>query len=262
MDPDSISELTPHRDINAILVELTSRIGEITGEVLTGCYLTGSLTYGGFERGSSDIDYLAIMRQPMPASVRAVLEAAHAVIAQRFPEWAERIEGSYITEAMLGSLDPPPEPRPYINGGMFWDPDPRYGNEWLINLYALRSCGVALIGPDPERVIPPIAIEDVREASRRDLLEEWVPKLEDRAFFASSHQQAYVTLTICRVLHRAENDEVVSKRVAARWVRERYPDPWIIDLVDRAERWEHGQRMGDPQAARNFILYARNCLGE
>ncbi|MDQ4045525.1 MAG: DUF4111 domain-containing protein, partial [Chloroflexota bacterium] len=240
MSADVLATRIPYEDVRAVVAELREGIGAAVGENLIGLYLTGSLTYGGFERGSSDIDYLAILRRPMPASVRANLKAEHAVIAQRFPKWAEQIEGSYITEAMLGSVDPPVEPRPYINGGAFWDPDPRYGHEWLINLYALRSCGIALLGPDPERVVPPVAIEDVRGASRRDLLEEWVPQLEDQAFFASSHHLAYVTLTICRILHRNANDEVVSKRVAAWWVLERYPEPWIVDLVGRAERWEHG----------------------
>jgi hypothetical protein len=119
---------------------------------------------------------------------------------------------------MLDSIQPPRTPRPYINEGRFWDPDPVYGNEWLINLYALYKRGVSLIGPDPKTLIGPINVSDVREASKRDLLKEWRPKLRDQSFFANSLYQAYAILTMCRILHCARNTSLASKRIAATWV--------------------------------------------
>jgi hypothetical protein len=261
MDAGRIAALTPHNDVNAILGLLGEGISHALGGNLIGLYLTGSLTYGDFDRGSSDIDYLAVAERPLAADERAALRALHSRIASRYPTWAERIEGSYVTREMLDSIEPPPQGRPYVNGGAFWDPDPRYGNEWLINLYALRERGVALLGPDPGEMFPPVAVEDVREASRRDLREEWMPKLADPAFFESSHHQAYVTLTICRILHRAQRDDVASKRRAAAWVRERYPEPWIVDLVERAERWQHGEELGEAGRVRDFIRFAAGQAG-
>jgi hypothetical protein len=256
------ASLSPHDDVNAIVMRLARAIDEIVGDHLVALYLTGSLTYGDFDRGSSDIDYLAVLNRPLGAVARASLAEAHERIAADYPEWAERIEGSYVLRSMLGSVEPPEQPRPYVNGGAFWNPDPHFGNEWLINLYAVRGCGIALIGPSPEQVIPPVAIADVREASRRDLLEEWVPKIDDTEFLGNSHYQAYLTLTLCRILHRAQNDQIVSKRVAAAWVRERYPEPWLLDLVDRAERWQHGKKLGDPQPVRDLIAFTRDRLAE
>lgn len=256
MQRDDIARLTTHADVNDILLDLSDHIGEIVGTRLTALWLTGSLTYGDFDRGSSDIDYLVVLEDSLTPVMRAGLARTHADIARKHPGWGKRIEGSYITGNMLGCIAPPSEPRPYLNGGAFWDPDPQYGHEWLVNLYALRVCGVALLGHQPTRVIPPIAIEDVRRASWYDLLEEWIPKLTEPAFFDSSHHQAYVTLTICRILHRHVSDEVVSKRVAAAWVRQTVTEPWIVDLIDRAVRWQHGDRMGNPQAVRDFITFA------
>jgi hypothetical protein len=227
---------------------------------LVALWLTGSLTHGDFDRGSSDIDYLAVLAADLSGDQRAELAALHMGIGERWPVWSARIEGSYVTRDMLIHVVPPPMPRPYVNGGAFWEPDPRYGNEWLINLYALRERGVALIGPEPRNVIPPIDIGDVRRASARDMCEEWVPKLADDAFLESSHHQAYVALTLCRILHRAENDAVVSKRVAAAWVKERFPEPWIVDLVERAERWQHGEELDRADDVRRFIAVARDLV--
>lgn len=260
MRPHEIAQLTSHPDVNGILVELTRELGKILDGQLVGLYLTGSLTYGDFDRGSSDIDILTILSEPLSEASFERVRAMHARIGDRYPEWATRIEGSYVTGDMLGCVEPPSVPRPYINGGAFWDPEPRYGNEWLINLYALRERGVALAGPDPKQLVGPVDIEDVRRASARDLFDEWVPKLGDRSFFESSHHQAYVTLTLCRILHRAAEDDVVSKRVASAWVKETCDLPWIIDLVERAERWQHGEDLDSAAQVRAFIAFSRDQL--
>ena len=258
MPSQGVVELTPHDDVNAILTVLTGRLCEILGDRLAGLYLTGSLTYGDFDRGSSDIDYLAVLERSLSPHERASLQELHLRIGERYPEWAARIEGSYITRDMLECVEPPEAPRPYVNGGAFWDPDPRYGNEWLVNLYAVRECGVALAGPEPNELIDPVRIEDVREASRRDLFGEWVPKLGDPAFFESSHHQAYATLTLCRILHRAENPDVVSKRIAADWVKRTCNKPWVVELIDRAERWQHGQKLDEADRVCALIVLARD----
>jgi len=259
MHPDRIASLAPHPDIYDILVRLAGGLAETLGDRLVGFYLTGSLTYGDFDRGSSDIDYLVVMNEPVSDGHRRALVTLHEAIGELHPEWRERIEGSYVTRDMRPDVRPPARGRPYLNQGAFWDPDPPYGNEWLLNLYVLRACGVALIGPEPETLIGPVAIEDVREASRRDLIDEWLPKADDPSFFDDSHLQAYVTLTLCRILHRAAHDGVASKRVASSWVKETYGEPWR-SLVEKAEGWSHGEEMGSNAGVRDFIQFTAQIL--
>ena len=257
---DRIAWLTPHQDINEILARLARGLPGILGDQLVGLYLTGSLTYGDFDRGSSDIDYLAIMTRELAPDHRPHLKHLHDEIGQAWPQWRARIEGSYITLAMLPSVLPPEAGRPYVNQGAFWEPDPPYGAEWLLNLHVLRECGIALIGPEPRDLIAPIEIADVRAASRRDLLDERVPTLDDPTAYVDPHIRAYVTLTICRILHRAANDEVASKRVASSWVKATYPEPWRT-LVECAERWSHGEEMAPAEDVKAFIRFARRELG-
>ncbi|MDQ3654527.1 MAG: DUF4111 domain-containing protein [Chloroflexota bacterium] len=259
MHPDRIATLTPHQDINEILVQLAGGLADILNDRLVGYYLTGSLTYGDFERGSSDIDYLVVMEAPVTTAQRQALVDLHGDVGRQYPEWRERIEGSYVTRDMLPNVRPPAQGRPYINQGAFWAPDPPYGNEWLLNLYVLRECGIALIGPEPRESIGPVTIGDVREASKRDLIEGWLPKADDPTAFADSHLQAYVTLTLCRILHRAAHDGVASKRVASTWVKETYGEPWK-SLVERAEHWSHGEEMGSNAEVRDFIRFTARHL--
>ena len=251
---------TDHDDVSALLAMLTDRLVALAGDRLVALWLTGSLTYGDFDRGSSDIDFLVVLDRPLAEAQRGELKLLHERIAAAFPVWAERIEGSYITSDMLRHVDPPAMPRPYINGGAFWEPDPRYGNEWLINLFALRERGVALMGPEPAKLIAPVAIDDVREASKLDLVGEWLPKLDDRSFFDSSHHQAYATLTMCRILHRAVHEGVVSKRVAAGWVIAHVEERWVVELVERALRWQHGEELNDGEQVRNLIRFVHRAV--
>jgi hypothetical protein len=259
MHRNQLATLTPYDDVNAVLAILADRLPLILGEQLVGFYLTGSLTYGDFDYGSSDIDYLVVMTMEIDAAQRISLIDLHAEIGERYPVWRERIEGSYVTTSMLPNIMPPPQGRPYVNQGAFWDPDPPYGNEWLLNLYVLRECGVAILGPKPRELVGPVRIEDVREASRRDLVEDWVTRLDDPAFPPDSHHEAFVTLTLCRILHRETHDEVSSKRVAAAWVKERYGEPWR-SLVERAEHWRHGEEMHAAEEVRAFIRFTRGEL--
>jgi predicted nucleotidyltransferase len=243
-----------NQDVNDLLAFLAESLKAILGDQLFGLYLTGSLTYGGFDRGSSDIDFLAVLHQALSGENLNQVRRVHARIASSYPIWANRIEGSYVTKEMLSNIQPPRTPRPYINEGRFWDPDPVYGNEWLINLYALYKRGVSLTGPDPKTFIGPINISEVREASKRDLLEEWQPKLRDQSFFANSHYQAYAILTMCRILHRARNSGLASKRMAAAWVKRAYGKRWS-NLIERAETWQHGRELNAREETIDFIRF-------
>jgi Aminoglycoside adenylyltransferase, C-terminal domain len=87
-------------------------------------------------------------------------------------------------------------------------------NEWIINHYLLSRHGIALEGPDVNELIPPIDIQNVRQASARDLFQEWVPKIYDSAWLSNSHYQSYLVLNLCRILHTVIQGEPRSKKVA------------------------------------------------
>ncbi|MEZ4496721.1 MAG: DUF4111 domain-containing protein [Thermomicrobiales bacterium] len=70
-----------------------------------------------------------------------------------------------------------------------------------------------------------------------------------------------MTLTICRILHREYNDEVVSKRVAARWVIDRYGERWR-PLIEAALAWQHGDEPGLRSEVIAFAHFAGDALNE
>ena len=98
-----------------------------------------------------------------------------------------------------------------------------------------------LRGPAPAAVFPDASVVAKRAASLRSLHDEWAPLLAEPAPLDDPHQQAYVILTLCRILYTARHDGVASKRDAAAWTRHAHPQ-WA-DLVRRAQAWQHGQSL-------------------
>lgn len=254
-------KLTQHDDVNQVIQLLADGLKDLLGDQLAGLYLTGSLTYGDFDKGSSDIDFLAVISSPLSEEQLETVKELHQQIGEAVPFWAKRLEGSYITTDMIKTKECPEEKRPYVNGGKI--NQYKYGSEWTINLYALQETGVSIVGPEPLQMFPVVTIEDVREASKQDLLNDWQPKLDDpdafnHAGYDSNHLRAYAVLTICRILHGAKNDGIASKRVASTWVKETYKD-WA-ELVEQAEQWQHGQEMGSDNKVKDFIRYTINAV--
>jgi len=128
----------------------------------------------------------------------------------------------------------------------------------------VHECGVTLYGVPVKELVEPVAISQVREASKKDLHDDWAPKLHDpKAFddedYESGHLQAYAILTMCRILYREFNDEVASKRKSSAWVKTVYPH-WA-DLVGKAENWQHGSELGATAETLDFIRFTMDEVG-
>ena len=254
---------TLYEDINNLLDDLSQNLQIILGKNLVGLYLTGSLTYGDFDYGSSDIDFLAVLDHVLPEKQLSEIKKMHLNIGEKYPRWRKRVEGSYITKEMFLSTEPPKEPRPYVNANKMYNVV--YGNEWIINLYALYESGVTLFGTDLKKLIKPVDIKKAREASKKNLLDEWKPKLQEPEPFEEEdynrdHLQAYAILTMCRILYLAKNNSFPSKKTASSWVKEKYGQPWK-DLVEKAGNWKHGKEMNRQQKTLEFIKFVVNEIG-
>ncbi len=255
--------LTPITEVNTVLSHFTGNLHLTFPDTLIATYLTGSLTYGGFELESSDIDLLAVLSRPPTQNEIKALQECVQHIADKFPSWGNRIECSFIPEHWLSSTAIPADPRPYLNGGSIRSC--RYGNEWAINLNALHECGRAIHGPAPSLLSTKVPISRLQEASRLDLEEEWLPRLDipspfEQPGYDPNHLRAYAVLTMCRILHRDHHSGVASKREAAAWVCSAFPE-WA-SLVSEATEWRHGASCSSDAAVLAFISFTAGTVLE
>ncbi len=252
-------QLSPYPDIDVILSALVEGISAICGENLIGIYLTGSLSYGDFNPASSDIDLVTVVQNAVINPQLEQIKQLHQQVEIRHPNWAERIECSYVPIGLFTNLLPPKEPRPYVGEGKFY-PDADYGNEWIINNYLLYEHGIALVGSEFSTLIDPIEIQEVQKACIRDLFKEWQPIINDPDFLQNSHYQAYLVLNLCRILYTVLQGETGSKKVSATWVKSTFPT-WV-NLIQTAEAWEYGVKMEMESQTVDFIKFAVEKMSE
>lgn len=248
-----LNKITPYLDVNRILRFLTQGITHIFKDNLAGLYLTGSLSYGDFNQNSSDIDLVAVLHKPTSSLQLQLIKQLHIKAEKDYPQWAQRIECSYVPRDFLPSILPPQTPRPYWGEGKFYS-QARYGNEWIINNYLLYHHGIAIIGPDFKTLIKPINIAEVQQACIRDLIQEWQPKIAHPTYLHNSHYQAYVVLNLCRILYTVLQGKTVTKTISAAWVKHQFPQ-WN-ELIELAESWHYGKTMNQREAVIDFINFA------
>jgi len=254
-----MKDATPYPATNTMLAEWVEGLRRLLGKNIVGLYLSGSLACGDFVPERSDIDLQAVVRSPLTQDELRSVEQLHREIERRCPQWANRIECSYVPVQLMLELRPPATPRPWWGFGTLYAEAPA-GNEWIINHYLLSRLGIALEGPAFNELIPPIDIHDVRQASARDLFQEWVPKIDNAAWLSNSHYQSYLVLNLCRILHTVIQGEPRSKKVAGQWAKAAYPQ-WQ-NLIEEAEKWAYGDEMKRQADTAAFLQVAVDRMGE
>ena len=191
-------------------------------------YLYGSLALGDFDPRSSDIDYIVVTDGELPDRAVRGLERVHARFSAGSSPWSARIEAAYIPQDALHPNVPATARYPQV------EKDRAFGlypveSGWVLQLHTLREHGVAVEGPDPRELVPPIDPVDVRRASAAHAVvwasqarhdPEWLDWVRDR------ENQAFVVLTLCRMLYTLDSGTVASKPRAARWIVERMGTRW------------------------------------
>jgi predicted nucleotidyltransferase len=201
--PTKIKELpmkdpTPYPAINTVLSEWAEAVKRLLGNKVVGLYLSGSLAYGDFVPERRDIDLQAVVQSPLTEDELRAVEQLQKQIEERYSQWADRIECSYVPLELMRELTPPATPRPCWGFGTFY-PEAPAGNEWIINDYLLSKHGIMLAEPDFNDLIPPIHIDSVRRASAKDLFQEWLPKIDDAEWLSNSHYLLPLPVLSCCV---------------------------------------------------------------
>ncbi|MBI5958458.1 MAG: nucleotidyltransferase domain-containing protein, partial [Chloroflexi bacterium] len=168
---------TPYPEVNDVLDRLLIGAQRVLGDQFVGLYLYGSLSSGDFNPHSSDIDFVVITAEELPAEMVAALEKLHSDLAASGLEWAAKLEGCYLPQRDLPRHNPTMAPCPHINEGHFYLA--KHGSDWAIQRHILRECGVVIAGPPVAPLIDPVSADDLRQAVRGVLREWWEPQLRE-----------------------------------------------------------------------------------
>jgi hypothetical protein len=231
---------TSFADVNVVLNHFLTRIHARLGSRFQGMYLVGSLALGDFDPRSSDIDFVVVTDTDVGDDLFAGLQDIHAQFAAGSSVWADKIEAIYAPYAALRRAAPDASYCPQIETGtqLFKAP---LESGWVFQCITIRDCGVVVAGPDPRTLVGPIQPQAMRSAAaeiagqwleQADTDPTWLPWLRQR------DAQAFVILTLCRLLYSLATGSVASKPRAAEWARGELGEPWAT-LIERALARQH-----------------------
>lgn len=217
-------------EVVAAATRLRNGLLGVFGDRLLGYYLFGSVATGAYEAGTSDIDTLAVLASDAGDDEVAVLERMHESLVLETPEWRERIEVVYASRDALAASLSGSAPAARISPG-----EPLHRIEidrrWVMDWYQVLAASVALQGPPPSELVPPITRTDFIEAIGRDMV-RWPERV---AGGMDASGRTYTVLTVCRGLRLLRTGEHVSKREAATWAAREFPE--YANLIDQALEW-------------------------
>ena len=250
---------TPYQEINLVLDVLLSRARTTLGNRLTAMYLYGSLAAGDFDPGRSDIDFLVVTSSALPDELISELRRMHRDLFESDLEWGKKLEGAYIPIGAVRKYSEAGPACPLVNKDEFLVARPE--QNWVINRHVLYTSGVTVAGRPPRDLIDPVRPEELREAVRTLLRNNWKPWVHRADLFAQlQYAQPFVVLTMCRALYTLEKGAVVSKRRSGEWVISTSDGPWS-KLVTEAMAWRQGDTPGDIRQTQKFIQYVLRRVG-
>lgn len=252
------THLPDQDNVGAILDQLTNGLRAILRERLVGVYVYGSLITGDFDSGISDVDLVVVMTVESDEARFNALHQLHQQVVERYPDWDDRLELAYIASAALRSFRHQSSTIGIISPG-----EPfhlvRAGADWLISWYALREDGVALVGPPIKSLFDPISVDDYLTAVQ-DHIEGYRTLVNETP---SKQLLSYIVLTVSRGIYTLHHERPASKKKAAAWARERYPQ-WS-DLIERAWRWRanpRSDRLSTDQIRPEAIDFVNDMLSQ
>jgi streptomycin 3"-adenylyltransferase len=207
---------------------------------LVGVYLHGSAVLGGFHPSRSDVDVLAVVKEPGAATGQQKMGEAIAATAKRCP--GAGLEMSVITAATARELGTCPfevhvnttaDQTVIVTGaGASGDPD------LVLHSAVCRNHAIAVLGPPPTEIFGPLPRGRVLAAMTEDL--RWA---------LDQGHTAYAVLNACRAARFAVDDSLCSKLDGARWYLTRHPgDPTVTAAVAH-QRQGGGEGPGLEEAA-------------
>ena len=224
--------VTPPEDAAAFGHEVAAILVSTLAGELVGAYFVGSIALGGYVRGESDIDVVAVCRyhvreKTKQALADRLLEATISCPARglEFTLYRAEVASSPPTDADF-ELNVNGGPRMARQVRLSWHDEPRFW--YVLDRAIAHRHGIAICGLPPAQAFAPIPRQVLLQVMGESM--RWHREHEN-----ATH---YSVLNASRAWRFAVEDVLGSKLEGARWVRGRWRTP---SLVDAAVDLRHGR---------------------
>jgi len=188
----------------------------------------------------------------------------HARFDQSGSPWAAKIEAAYIPLEAINRAAPTSDRYPQVEKGTELLRIPLESG-WAFQRHSLRECGVIISGPDPRTFVTPVERVDMQH-SASTIINGWLEQSRNDPSWISwareKNSQAFIVLTLCRILYSLEIGSVASKPVAARWAQRSLEPRWSL-LIERSLANQNNKQESsevDLNEMLAFLIYAADRI--
>jgi hypothetical protein len=206
--------------------EVAAILASILGDDFVGAYFVGSLAVGGYVVGESDMDVVAVGRQPVDDMTKDAIVERLLGATPRCP--ARGLELTLYRLAVVSA--PPREAADFevnVNGGprmpasVHRESSDEPGFWYVLDRAIAHRSGAAIAGPPAREVFADVPRSVLREALRSSM--QWHRMNENATL--------YSVLNATRAWRFAAEDVLGSKLDGAAWARTRWETPALIDAA-------------------------------
>jgi hypothetical protein len=244
--------VAPPEDVVVFGHAVLAALGSVLTDELVGAYYVGSIALGGYVRGESDLDIVAVTRQHVDDETRAALSERLVETTADCP--ARGLEFTLYRAEVASSPATDADFEVNVNGGPRMARDVHLSSDgesrfwYVLDRAVAHRHGIAISGPPAAEVfsdIPrPLLLEVMGESMR----------------WHREHEKAtlYSVLNASRAWRFAVDDVLGSKLEGAAWARERWRMP---SLIDAAVDLRHGRPAQlDADGVDRFLAHVEGAL--
>jgi hypothetical protein len=233
--------------VEAILNEYKGLFNEYLPNELEGLYLHGSIALDAFEKGRSDIDFIAVTSRHLTEDEAGILSKIHRIIAQKYK--TPEMDGVYITWGDLGKVKNDHQNHFYYNSGNL-SLGPYFNfNPVTWSLFAKK--GITVLGPassDFELEFPPKQLQSYVFANMNTYWAnrvQWLESSFDELLSMSSNdireEIEWTVLGLLRQYYTLAEDDIISKTGAGRYGLSHMPKEYH-QIINEAVRTRTGDK--------------------
>lgn len=258
-----VSTAWPPVEVRSVCETYLSIVDEELPGLVEGLYLHGSIGFGEWHHGRSDIDFVAVTRARPTDREVARLDEVHERLDAVFP--TPSYDGFYVTWADLAKPAEQCPDVPSIWAGDFSEAARPDGGP--VTWHELAWHSVAVRGPDLADVEIWTDVAALRRYTYANLTDYWQPQVRQLARFPEeagrSEVMAWFVLGIPRLHHVLALNALTSKGGAGEHALEVFGPEWRLLLAEALSYRATGERIGilpDEELSAKTVAFATLVL--
>ncbi|WP_165763880.1 nucleotidyltransferase domain-containing protein [Halalkalibacter urbisdiaboli] len=251
-------------DIEIFVHAFTDELTYKFNDVIQGVYLYGSIALGAFNENKSDIDFIVLLKRELTNEELQNLKTCHSYLRKQ--KWGKRLDGMYLYYKDIGKLNHHITPYPYCSNGKIklghWDVN-------NITWWLLKNHGIQIMGPSISSLNVKVEWNNLFETMSYNINQYWYQKSKKPYLFLFSDMVEFAVTTLCRIIYSLNNEAIISKDAAVKYVLYTFPDKWELLLRETIRIREftnkhslYSSKLKRANDCKEFIKYAHKYCNQ